>query len=230
MCETLRNMVTDLIEFSNPEPTHTLPVRKVRKMRSRVNRYLEELKDNPPMLDTPLPTFSTANLTPPSAPPFRFTIIHSVSSEYLPDSWHNTFTTCSRLCQNPLQVEYLLVVDYQDRTNLGVFSTFFRKGSTRILKGVFGSFRLILNKHDQTPQDRWHAGARQAHPQSLKIAVSNVQSVEDTIIQQGWDMLILAGLADMDMKYEWTLKDYPEDGRFVKIGHLDRHMFIQETL
>lgn len=122
------------------------------------------------------------------------------------------------------------MVDYQDRSNLGVFSRFFRQGVGRSLKGVFGSFRLVLNKDMiGSHQDRWHAGVKQAHPDSLKIAVSNIQSVDDSVVAGGWDMMILKGLTEMHI--EWELKNYPEAGRFIKVGHLDKQWFeMQERV
>lgn len=193
------------------EPTSTLPIRQQRKRRSRVNRYLAQEALG----------HLVAPSEPPEDPPFIITIIHAVSSANLPDGWHQTFIDCSRMCEAPLQVEYLLVVDSNERHNLGVFSG---SGMKRSLKGVFGSFRIVLNRGAQLPQDRWNIGALLAHPKSLKVAVSNVQSTANPILKPGWDSQILKDLASM--KHEWALKDFPDGARFVKVESLERKLFV----
>lgn len=199
------------IDQETLEPTHTLPVRQQRKRRSRVNRYLG--REAPGIL------VSTSE--PPADPPFLFTVIHAVSSANLPNGWHQTFIDCSRLCKNPLQVEYLLVVDSHERHNLGVFSN---SGLKRSLKGVFGSFQIVLNHGLPALQDRWNTGALLSHPKSLKIAVSNVQSSADPILTQGWDSQILKDLSRM--KHELVLKNFPDGGRFVKVESQAHVLFM----
>ena len=229
MCETLNTPSIDLYpdpDFASAipiEPTDALPAPQARKRRSRVNRYLG--REMPGSLVVHLPP----ELQPPpipDTPPFPITIIHAAAHYCLPDAWHTTFTAFSRLCQTPLQIEYILIVDDLDRHNLGVFSGFFKFDGVRSLKSVFGSFRIVLNRDARTPEDRFRTGLRHSHPKSVKVAVSNVQTVMDQDLEGGWDVKMVKDMGGSPA--EWALKGYPDEGRFVRVGYPDQHMFVRE--